>query len=64
MLYDEELKDKTIYIFLNLSNENRLKMASRYQMKKEIDYSIIDFYLNEPTNKDWRPLKFHSEMHY
>jgi hypothetical protein len=31
-------------------------------MKKEIDYSLIDFFLNEPTNTDQRPVKLHSEM--
>jgi len=65
LLYDEELEDKTLYIFLNLSLDNRLKIATHYRMKKEIDYSLIDFFLNEPTGKDQRPLKLHSMMeHY
>jgi hypothetical protein len=35
-------------------------VAVKYQMKKEIDYSLIDLYLNEPTDKTGRPLKLHS----
>ena len=39
-----------------------MKTAALYKMKKEIDYSIMDFYLNEPYGKDLRPLKLHSEQ--
>ena len=29
-------------------------------MKKEVDYSQIDFFLNDPCGVDGRPLKLHS----
>lgn len=35
-------------------------MACRYKIKKEIDYSLIDFYLNEACTSDGRPCKAHS----
>ena len=34
MVYDEELEDKKIFFFLNLSTENRMRLAAKYQMKK------------------------------
>ena len=37
-----------------------MRLAAKYQMKKEIDYSIVDFFLNEPKGYDNRPLKIHS----
>lgn len=60
LVYDEELKDERIFLFLNLSVENRLKMACKFEIKKEIDYSLIDFYLNEACTEDGRPIKVHS----
>ena len=34
LLYDEEFKNKRIFLFLNLSIENRLKVAGRYKIRK------------------------------
>lgn len=63
MLYDEEsLKDRDIYLFLNLSVENMLKVATKYRIKKEVDYTFIDFFLNDPTSSDQRPLKLNSKF--
>lgn len=62
LVYDEELKDERIFLFLNLNIENRLKMACRFSIKKEIDYSLIDFYLNEAYTEDGRPIKAHSSQ--
>jgi hypothetical protein len=49
-----------LYMFLNLSTENMLKVASRYEVKKAMDYSTLDFSLNDPTTEDNRPIKYHS----
>ena len=63
MLYDEDsLKDRDIYLFLNLSVENMLKVATKYRIKKEVDYTFIDFFLNDPTSSDQRPLKLNSKF--
>lgn len=62
LLYDDDGSNQRIFLFLNLSVENRIKMAARYKMKKEIDYSQIDFFINDPTGKDSRPLKVHSQQ--
>ena len=51
---------KDLYLFLNLSIENMLKVASRFEIKKAIDYSNLDFSLNDPTTIDDRPIKYHS----
>ena len=51
---------KDLYLFLNLSIDNMLKVASRYEIKKMIDYSNLDFSLNDPTTADERPIKYHS----
>ena len=53
-----------MFIFLSASVENCLKNAAKYQIKKEIDYSLIDLYLNEPTGTDSRPLKLHSDLSF
>jgi hypothetical protein len=60
MLAKKKVRD--IYIFLNLSIENMLKVAGRFEVKKELDYSIIDFFLNDPTTIDFRPIKYHSKI--
>ena len=60
MLYDEQIEDRRIFLFLNLSTTNRLRVAARFRIKKEVDYSSVDFFLNDPTGKDYRPLKLHS----
>ena len=49
-----------LYLFLNLSTMNMLKVASRFEIKKAIDYSNLDFGLNDPTTPDERPIKYHS----
>jgi len=60
LLYDEDLSNKKIFFFMRLSIENRLKLAAKYQIKKEIDYSQLDLYLNDPVGEDNRPLKLHT----
>jgi hypothetical protein len=57
---DKPVQD--IYLFLSLSTENMLRAGSRYAVKKEIDYSIFDFHLNDPTTRDQRPVRLHSEL--
>lgn len=49
-------------MFLNLSTTNRLRMAAKFRIKKEVDYSNVDFFLNDPCGKDYRPLKLHSSF--
>jgi len=48
MLYDEKIQDRHIYLFLNIGLDNLLKVATKYRIKKEIDYTYIDFFLNDP----------------
>ena len=62
MLYNEEQTEKDIYLFLTVSPQNLLNLAKRYMIKKEIDYTCIDFYLNEPTSKDERPIRLNSAL--
>ena len=52
---------RDLYLFLNLSIENMLKVASKFEMKKAIDYSSLDFGLNDPTTRDDRPIKYNSK---
>ena len=49
-------------MFLNLSLDNMFRVSTRYSIKKEIDYSIFDFHLNDPTSYDQRPIRFNSEF--
>ena len=51
---------RDIYLFLNLSIENLLKVAARFMVKKELHYSILDMSLNDPSTSDGRPFRFHS----
>ena len=62
VIYEEDLKDKKLLFLINLSFENRLRLATKYEMKKEIDYSVVDFFINEPFSPDQRPLKLHSSF--
>lgn len=39
-----------------------LKIASRFRIKKQVDYSVIDFFLNDPTTSDKRPIKINSKI--
>lgn len=39
-----------------------LKVAGRFEVKKELDYSVIDFFLNDPSTYDNRPIKYHSKI--
>ena len=39
-------------------------MAAKYKIKKQIDYSLIDLYLNDPVGNDNRPLKIHTDHKY
>lgn len=34
LLYDKDLKNKRIFMYLTLSAENRLRLATKYQIKK------------------------------
>jgi hypothetical protein len=61
LLYNEEMQNKRLFFFLSMSIENRLTTAAKYRIKKEIDYSKVDLYLNDPTGKDGRPLKLHND---
>lgn len=62
MLYNEDQTEKDIYLFLTISPKNLLSLAKRYRIKKEIDYACIDFFLNEPTSKDERPIRLNSAL--
>ena len=62
MIYNEELKDKKLFFFISLTFENRMRLATKYEMKKEIDYSVVDFFINEPFSADQRPIKLHSDF--
>lgn len=55
-------KVKSVYIFLSLSVENMLRVAGRYEIKKEVEYSTIDLFLNDPSAEDNRPIKYHSKI--
>ena len=39
-----------------------MNLAKRYRIKKEIDYSFIDFSLNDPSGHDYRPYKYSSSV--
>lgn len=62
VLYGKEAEERDIYLFLNMNTDNLLKVANRYRIKKEVDYTFIDFYLNDPTTRDERPIKFNSKF--
>lgn len=52
ILYDKHVEEREIYLFLTISTENLLRVANKYRIKKEVDYTFFDFYLNDPTTKD------------
>jgi hypothetical protein len=47
-----------IFLLLNFSDENLMRAAQKYGMKKEVLYSQIDIMLNEPLDSRFRPLRF------
>ncbi len=49
-------------MFLTLRPENFLNLAKKYRIKKEVDYSFIDFFMNDPFLSDKRPIKFLSDI--
>jgi hypothetical protein len=61
ILYDKEGEEREIYLFLNINVDNLLRVANKYRIKKEVDYTFFDFFLNDPTTKDDRPIKLHSK---
>ena len=57
---DESFTRNHIYVLLTLNPENLMRVASKYRIKKELDYTAIDFYLNEAVSEDQRPVKTNS----
>jgi hypothetical protein len=53
---------RDIYLFLNLSTDNMLKVAARFAVKKAINYTALDFSLNDPCTGDDRPYRFNSKF--
>ena len=47
---------------MTITQDNLLKMGSNYRIKKEIDYTSFDFFLNDPSSSDQRPLKLNSQV--
>ncbi len=62
VLYGKDVEERDIYLFLNMNTDNLLRVANRYRIKKEVDYTFLDFYLNDPTTHDGRPIKFNSKF--
>lgn len=62
ILYDKHVTERHIYLFLSLSTKNLLRVANRYRIKKEVQYTHFDFYLNSPTTSDLRPIRMHSKF--
>ncbi len=60
--YDKHSKGNNIYLVLSLPTENLLRVANKYRIKKEVDYSAFDFYLNDPCSEDGRPLRLNSKF--
>lgn len=49
-------------MFLTLRSESFLNLAKKYRIKKEVDYTFIDFFMNDPSLPDERPIKFSSDI--
>lgn len=62
ILYDKEVTNRQIYLFLSLGTNNLLRVANRYRIKKEVEYTHFDFFLNNPTTDDLRPIRLHSKF--
>lgn len=52
---ENDNKKAFIYILLSQTTENILKSADHFRIKKEIDYSQIDLFMNEPVDELQRP---------
>jgi len=44
------------------TESNLLKSADRYKIKKEVDYSQIDLFLNDPCDYQHRPYKYNTKV--
>lgn len=62
LLYNKELTERSIYLFLTMNTENLLRVANKYRIKKEIDFTAFDFYLNDPTTPDNRPIRMNGKF--
>ncbi|CAM6002103.1 unnamed protein product [Sphagnum balticum] len=57
LLYNEAAERHEVYLLLHLSTENLLRLAMQFRIKKEVDYTALDFFLNDPSNSAMRPYK-------
>jgi hypothetical protein len=62
ILYDKEVTKRQIYLFLSMGTKNLLRVANRHRIKKEVEYTHFDFFLNNPTTEDHRPIRHHSKF--
>ena len=56
----EKNKKKSFYLLLSQKIKNLIRAANIFQIKKQIDYAQIDLYVNDPTDRKGRPVKFNS----
>lgn len=60
-IFDDE-GQSAIYFLLSQSTDNILTLAARHQIVKEFNMDEIDFTLNEPTDKKWRPIRYQPDI--
>lgn len=53
---------RALYILLYLPDSSMIKAANKYHIKKEVDYTQIDPFLNEPMDEANRPIRYHSSV--
>ena len=53
---------RDLFIFISQTSENLVKVAERHRIKKEIDYTQVDLFINDPRDKAERPYKVNSEI--
>jgi ABC-type uncharacterized transport system permease subunit len=59
---EAEKKHEVIYILVTQTTENLMRSADRHRIKKQVDYSQIDLFLNDPCDYSNRPYKFNSQI--
>lgn len=62
LLYNKELTERSIYLFLTMNTQNLLRVANKYRIKKEVDFTSFDYYLNDPTTSDSRPVRLNTKF--
>ena len=57
-----EDEETYVYILIKQNISNLMKAADRFKIKKQVDYSQLDLFMNEPVDKLGRPFQNNTQI--